>query len=147
MTFKPAGEAMRGLRSKKLFALVAALVVAGTSAAIAVSASKTQVIADTTAVHMRIVRQTLDNFDSGWHVHPGLVVVSVHEGSIQFYDNGCTPKTVGAGEFTIEPAHTPIRAIAGHAVETVTFILTASDPVTIPLSAYSPGYNPCPSLP
>jgi hypothetical protein len=147
MTFKSVGAAMPALRSKKMLALVAALVAAGASAAMAVSASKTQVIADTTAVHMRIVKQTLDNFDSGWHIHPGLLVVTVHEGSIQFYENGCTPKTVGAGETTMETPYMPIRAIATHAVETVTFILNAPDPVTIPLSAYSPGYNPCPTLP
>ena len=138
---------MRLASSKKFLALLAALLIAGASAAIAISASTTQVIVDTSAIHMRVVKQTLDNFDSGWHVHPGLVVVSIHEGSIQFYENGCAPKTVGAGQFTIEPAYTPIRAIATHAVETVTFILNTPDPVTIPLSAYSPGYNPCPSLP
>lgn len=138
---------MRLVRSKWFLALLAAMVVAGASAAIAISASSMQVITDTTSVHLRVVRQTLDNYDSGWHVHPGLVVVYVHEGSIQFYTNGCTPRTVGAGEFTIEPPHTPIRAFATHAVETVTFILNGPDPVTIPLSAYSPGNNPCPSLP
>lgn len=136
------------LHSKKLVALVVgAVVVAGVSAAIAVSASTTQVINDTTNVHLRIVRQTLDNFDSGWHVHPGLVAVYVREGSIQFYTDGCTPKTVKAGEFTIEPPHTAIRAIATHADEIVTFILNGPDDVTIPLSRYSPGYNPCPTLP
>ena len=139
---------MRVLHSKKFLGLmVGILLAAGASAAIALSASKTQVINDTNNVHLRIVRQTLDNFDSGWHVHPGLVFVYVNEGSIQFYTNGCTPKTVGAGEFTVEPPHTPIRAIATHADESVTFILNGPDPVTIPLSAYSPGANPCPTLP
>lgn len=138
---------MHVLRSKKFLVLLAMIVVAAASAAIAISATTVQVITDTTNVHLRVVRQTLDNFDSGWHVHPGLVVVYVYEGSIQFYTNGCTPKTVGAGDFTIEPPHTPIRAIATHAVESVTFILNGPDPVTIPLSAYSPGSNPCPTLP
>lgn len=138
---------MRVLRSKKVLVLLTATIAAAASAAVALSASTTHVVVDTTAVHMRVVQQTLDNYDSGWHVHPGLVVVQVQEGSIQFYNNGCTPKTVGAGDFTIEPAYTPIRAMATHAVETVTFILNAPDSVAIPLSAYSPGDNPCPSLP
>ena len=138
---------MRVLRSKKNLALLAGLVVAGASAAIAVSASTTQVIVDTTAVHMRVQKSTFDNYDSGWHIHPGLVVVQVHEGSIQVYENGCTPKTVGAGQTTIEAPYAPIRVIAAHAVETVTFILNAPDPVAVPLSSYSPGYNPCPTLP
>ena len=138
---------MRVLRSKKSLAVAAALVVTGASAAIAISATTTQVISDTTSVHLRIQRQTLDNFDSGWHIHPGLVVIKVHEGSIQIYEDGCTPKTVGAGETIMEMPYAPIRVKAAHAVETVTFILNASDPVTVPLSPYSPGYNPCPSLP
>ena len=138
---------MRVLRSKKVLALLAGLVVAGASAAIAVSASTTQVIVDTTAVHMRVQKSTFDNYDSGWHIHPGLVVVQVHEGSIQVYENGCTPKTVGAGQTAIEAPYVPIRVIAAHAVETVTFILNAPDPVAVPLSSYSPGYNPCPTLP
>jgi hypothetical protein len=138
---------MRVLRSKKVLVLLTAAVAAGASAAIAISATKTQVIIDTTAVHLRIQKATLDNYDSGWHIHPGLVVVKVHEGSLQVYEDGCTPKTVGAGETTIETPYQPIRVTTTHAVETVTFILNGPDQVAVPLSAYSPGYNPCPSLP
>jgi quercetin dioxygenase-like cupin family protein len=138
---------MRALRSKKFLVLLTAAVAAGASAAIAISASTPQVISDTTAVHMRIVKQTLDNYDSGWHIHPGLVFVKVHEGSLQFYEDGCTAKTVNAGDFTIEPPYEPVRVKATHAVETVAFVLNATDPVAVPLSAYSAGYNPCPSLP
>src|ERR1043166_8934760 len=138
---------MRLLRSKKFLVLLGAVVGAGIGAAIAISASSTQVILDTNAVHLRVVKQTLDNFDSGWHVHPGLLVVQVQEGSIQFYENGCTPKTVSAGETTMEAPYQPVRAISTHAVEIVTYILNASDPVLIPLSPYTPGTNPCPTLP
>ena len=137
---------MRIPRSKVVVLLTAA-VAAGASAAIALSAAKTQVIIDTTQVHLRIQKATLDNYDSGWHIHPGLVVVKVHEGALQVYEDGCTPKTVGAGETTIETPYQPIRVITAHAVETATFILNGPDQVGIPLSAYSPGYNPCPSLP
>jgi NaMN:DMB phosphoribosyltransferase len=138
---------MRGLRSKGFLALLTGVVVASASAAIAISASTTQLIIDTTAVHLRIQKATLNNYDSGWHIHPGLVVVNVREGSLQVYEDGCTPKTVGAGETTIEAPYTPIRVLTAHAVETVTFILNGPDQVAVPLSAYSPGYNPCPSLP
>ena len=137
---------MRLSRSKKILVLLAVAVAVGGSAAIAISAATPQVIADTTAVHMRIVKQTLDNYDSGWHIHPGLVFVKVHEGSLQFYEDGCTAKTVNAGDFTIEPPYEPVRVKATHAVETVAFVLNAADPVAVPLSAYSPGDNPCPSL-
>jgi hypothetical protein len=138
---------MRVLRSKKFLALLAGVIVAGTSGAIAISATTTHVIIDTNAVHLRIQQATLDNYDSGWHIHPGLVVVKVHEGSLQVYEDGCTPKTVTAGETTIEAPYSPIRVKTAHAVETVTFILNGPDEVAVPLSAYSPGYNPCPSLP
>jgi hypothetical protein len=138
---------MRVSRSKKILVLLALAVAVGGSAAIAISAATPQVIADTTAVHMRIVKQTLDNYDSGWHIHPGLVFVKVHEGSLQFYEDGCTPKTVNAGDFTVEPPYEPVRVKATHAVETVAFVLNAADPVLVPLSAYSPSANPCPSLP
>jgi quercetin dioxygenase-like cupin family protein len=141
---------MRALRSKRFLIPFTAFIAAGASAAIAISAStpsSQQVIVDTTAVHMRVVKQTLDNYDSGWHIHPGLVFVKVHEGSLQFYEDGCTPKTVSAGEFTIEPPYEPVRVIATHAVETVAYLLNAPDPVLVPLNVYSPGYNPCPSLP
>ena len=138
---------MRVLSSKKSLAVAAGLVVAGASAAIAISATTTQVISDTTAVHLRIQKSTFDNYDSGWHIHPGLVVIKVHEGSLQVYEDGCTPKTLGAGETTMEMPYAPIRVKTAHAIETVTFILNGPDPVAVPLSAYSPGYNPCPSLP
>ena len=147
MMFKSVGAPLRALRSKKFLALLAGVVVAGASAVIAVSATTTQVISDTTAVHLRIQKSTFDNYDSGWHIHPGLVVIKVHEGSVQVYEDGCTPKTVAAGETTMEAPYAPIRVKATHAVETVTFILNGPDPVAVPLSAYSPGYNPCPSLP
>jgi len=137
---------MRVLRSKKFIALVAGIVVAGVSAAVAVSGATTHVIIDTSAVHLRIQTATLDSYDSGWHIHPGLVFVKVHEGSLQVYEDGCTPKTVGAGETTIETPYMPIRVLATHAVETVTFILNGPDQVAVPLSAYRPDYNPCPSL-
>jgi len=85
---------------------------------------------------------------SGWHVHPGLAIVQVQEGSIQIYENGCTPKTVAAGDTSIEIPYEPVRAIAtGHVVWTTTFVVDNAGLFLIPLSTYSPGSNPCPSLP
>jgi hypothetical protein len=105
------------------------------------------VITDTTSVHLRIQKTTADGFDSGWHVHPGLAIVQVQECSIQIYANGCTPKTVAVGDTFIEVPFQPVRAIAtGHVVWTTTFVLNGPDLFQIPLSAYSPGLNPCPSL-
>ncbi len=140
---------MRVLRSKKFLVLLAGVVVAGSAVAIAIAAvTSQQVITDTTNVHLRIQKTIADGFDSGWHVHPGIAIVQVQEGSIQIYENSCTPKTVAAGDTSIEVPFQPVRAIAtGHVVWTTTFVLNGPDQFQIPLSAYSPGLNPCPTLP
>jgi hypothetical protein len=140
---------MHFLRSRRFFVLLAVFVTAGAAAAIAIAAvTSQQVITDTTNVHLRVQRTIADGFDSGWHIHPGLAIVQVEEGAIQIYENGCTPKTVAAGDTFIEVPFKPVRAIAtGHVVWTTTFVLNGPDQFQIPLSAYSPGLNPCPSLP
>ena len=140
---------MHFLRSKRFLVLLAGLAAAGVTAAVAVPAVISQsVITDTTSVHLRVQRTAADGFDSGWHVHPGLSIVQVEQGSLAIYENSCTPKTVGPGDTAIEIPFQPVRAIAtGHAVWTTTFVLNAPDPFLIPLSTYSPGLNPCPTLP
>ena len=140
---------MHFLRTKRFLVLLAGLVAAGGTAAVALPAVISQsVITDTTSVHLRVQRTAADGYDSGWHIHPGLSIVQVEEGSIQLYMNGCTPKTVGPGDTAIEIPFRPVRAIAtGHVVWTTSFVLNGPDPFLIPLSAYSPGLNPCPSLP
>jgi hypothetical protein len=129
--------------------LLAVLVTAGSAVAIAIAAvTSQQVITDTTNMHLRVQRTVADGFDSGWHVHPGLSIVQVEEGSLQIYENGCTPKTVGAGDTFIEVPYLPVRGIAtGHVVWTTSFVVDGAGLFLIPLSSYSPGRNPCPSLP
>ena len=140
---------MRVLRSKRFLALLIGVIAAGATAAIAFPAVISQaVITDTTSVHLRVQRTVANGFDSGWHVHPGMAIVQVEEGSIQIYQNGCAPKTVGPGDTSIEIPFRPVRAIAtGHVVWTTTFVLNGPDSFQIPLSAYSPGLNPCPTIP
>ncbi|TAL06356.1 MAG: cupin domain-containing protein [Chloroflexota bacterium] len=41
---------------------------------------------------------------SGWHSHPGIVIVSVKTGSITFYDQTCAGTVHGAGTAFIEAA-------------------------------------------
>ena len=136
-------------RSKTFLVLLAMLVTAATAAAIAVAAVTSQtVITDTSNVHLRVQRTTAEGFDSGWHIHPGIAIVQVEEGSINLYENSCTPKTLAAGSTSIEIPFRPVRAIAtGHVVWTTTFVLNGPDPFQIPLSTYAPGLNPCPTLP
>jgi hypothetical protein len=140
---------MHFLHSKRFLVLLGGVVVAGVTAAVALPAVISQsVITDTTSVHLRVQRTAADGFDSGWHVHPGLSIVQVEEGSIKIYENSCTPKTVGPGDTLIEVPFQPVRAIAtGHVVWTTSFVLNGPDPYLIPLSSYSPGLNPCPTVP
>jgi quercetin dioxygenase-like cupin family protein len=140
---------MQFLRSKKFLVLLTCVVVTGIAAAVAIPAVTSQaVITDTTSVHLRIQKTIADGYDSGWHVHPGIAIVQVQEGSLQIYENSCTPKTVAAGDTSIEVPFQPVRAITnGHVVWTTTFVLNGPDPYLIPLSSYSPGLNPCPTLP
>jgi hypothetical protein len=140
---------MKVLRSKKFLVLLTGLSTAGSAAAIAIAAvTSQQVITDTTNVHLRVQRTVADGYDSGWHVHPGLAIVQVEEGSIQIYENKCAPKTVAAGDTLIEVPYQPVRAIAtGHVVWTTSFVVDGAGLFLIPLSSYSPGRNPCPSLP
>lgn len=138
---------MRVLRSKKVLALVAVLAACGATAAVAISAAVSQkVINEADGVHFRIVRTVADGFDSGWHIHPGIAIVQVQEGSFQIYQGSCTPRTVGPGDTYIEVPHLPVRAVAtGHISWTVTQITNPGDLPQIPFSAYAPGQaNPCP---
>jgi hypothetical protein len=137
-------------RSKRMVAVVGALVLAGVLAAVALPAVVSQqVINDTNNVHFRVVRTVADGFDSGWHVHPGVAIVQVQQGSFQIYQGSCTPRTVGPGETYIEVPHLAVRAIAtGRIAWTTTLITNGGDLPQIPLAAYSPGNpNPCPSVP
>lgn len=140
---------MRVLRSKRLLVMLAVVVVAGVAAAIAIPAVTSQtVIVDTSSLHLRTQVSTADGFDTGWHIHPGLAIVQVQQGSIQIYENGCTAKTVNAGDTFIEVPWLPVRGIGtGHVVWTTTFVTNGTDPFQIALSAYAPGLNPCPTLP
>jgi len=129
------------LRSKKVVALVAALVVAAGLATVAISAVLSQtVMVDATNIHLRIVRTHANGFDSGWHTHPGLAIVQVQEGSLQITQGGCTAKTVGPGETYIEVPYTPVRAVAtGDVRWTTTFLVHYEEPVLTPLTT-----SPCP---
>jgi hypothetical protein len=137
---------MSFLLSKRVIVLLAVLVVAGATAAIALSALTSQtVIYDANSVHLRVVRSSAEGFDSGWHVHPGIAVVQVQEGSFQITQGSCTPKTVNAGDTYIEVPHLPVRAVAaGHVAWTSTLITSANDLPQIPWASYGGGAkDPC----
>lgn len=141
---------MQILRSRRLI-VIAVLVASLAAVATALSGVPSpQILADTGNVHMKIVRTTATDYDSGWHVHPGVAIVQVQAGSFKIYQGTCTPTTVSAGQTFIEAPHLPVRAIATGPVNwTTTMITTGYDKPLIPLAEYSndKNYNPCPSVP
>jgi quercetin dioxygenase-like cupin family protein len=46
------------------------------------------------------------NSSTGWHYHPGTVLATVAEGSVDWYDASCVKHVHKAGEFFIEDDHT-----------------------------------------
>ncbi len=136
------------IRSKRLLALIVALVAGAlvTGAVAYAAITSRQIIAEGNSLSYQFARTSADSFDSGWHVHPGLVVFQVEEGSFQFTQGSCTPKTVGAGETFIEVPWKPVRAVAtGHVKWTATLLVPQGQQLSIPFSAYSPGQSPpCP---
>ena len=132
---------MKRFRSKRFVALAAGVVCAAALAAAAIAAVTSQtILADGNTLHYRFVRTAADGLDSGWHIHPGLAIVQVQEGSLQITQGSCTPKTVGAGETLVEVPYLPVRGTAtGKVVWTTSFLVRAEDPLTIPLTT-----SPCP---
>jgi quercetin dioxygenase-like cupin family protein len=140
------GKAKRAVKgvfgSKKSVALVVAVLGASVVAAVGLAGIwVTTVSQDTNNVRMRVVQNTAGNFDSGWHYHPGLVVVHVQKGSVAFTTAiSCTTKTYSAGESFVEDPYVPGRAVAlGEFWWTATYIIGYGDPLAIPVTT-----NPCP---
>ena len=140
---------MHVLRSKKGLVLLAALVSAGAVVAVALPAVVfRQTLAEGTGLRYQFVRQAADasGFDSGWHIHPGVVIFQVESGSVQIFQGSCTPRTLGPGENFIEVPWKPIRAMStGSAVWTTSIFVPAGQELSIPLTRYTPQQpNPCP---
>jgi hypothetical protein len=138
---------MRILRTRNVVALLIAMAIAGVVTAVALPAVLSQrFISDTNNLHLRVVRTSVDGFDSGWHIHPGVAIVQVQEGALQITQGSCTPKTVGPGDTYIEVPHMAVRGVAtGKTTWTTTLITSGGDLPQIPWAAYSPGTgNPCP---
>lgn len=132
---------MSVLHSKRVVAVVAAIAVAGGLVAVGIAGVLSQtVVVDGTNIHFRVVRTVANDFDSGWHMHPGLAIVQVQEGSLQITQGTCTAKTVGAGETLVEVPYTPVRAVAtGFVRWTTTFLVHYEEPALIPVAT-----SPCP---
>jgi len=128
----------RGLRlGRRGIALVAGVVLAAALGAVAIAAVTSQtVLADGTNLHIRVVKTVANDFDSGWHVHPGPAIVQVEQGSLQITQGSCTPKTVSAGETYIEIPFVPVRAVAtGNVVWTSTVLGKYEDRLLTPVAS------------
>lgn len=129
-------------RSKKAIALAAAVLGAAVMAAVGLAGIWTTTVSqDSGNVRLRVVQNVAGNFDSGWHYHPGLVVVHVQKGTVAFTTAvSCTTKTYTAGDSFVEDPY-----VAGHAVAlgefnwTATYIIGYGDPLSVPVAG-----NPCP---
>ena len=130
-----------GFMRRKLFLVVMGVVLpAAVLAAAAVAAVTSQtVLAEGTTLRIRIVKTVANDFDSGWHVHPGPAIVQIQEGSMQITQGGCTPKTVNPGETFTEVPFSPVRAVAsGRVVWTTTLLGRQEDALVTPIA------SPCP---
>ena len=129
------------LRSKRSFALLAAVLGAAVMAAVGLAGLWTTTVSqDTNNVRLRVVQTTAGNFDSGWHTHPGLVVVNVTKGSLAFTGANCITKTYSAGDTFIEVPYVPARVVGlGELTWTVTYVVGYGDALLTPVTK-----SPCP---
>jgi hypothetical protein len=140
---------MHVLRSKAFIVPMVALILGFVLATVAYAAViSRQVLAEGSNLSYRFERTTSDagGFDSGWHIHPGIVIVQIEAGSVQFYQGSCTPRTLNAGETLVEVPWKPARFVApGGATWTTSLIVPTGQQLSVPLSTYSPAQpNPCP---
>jgi quercetin dioxygenase-like cupin family protein len=139
---------MRAFRSgRQWLALLGVVAVASAfGAGVAFATVTTDVVSDTSDVRLRIQHNEFipspdqPRFSTGWHTHPGLVIVQVHEGQIKLTNGAtCHPTVVGAGETYIEtPDHPDLAEINKPTRWTVTFIQPAGA-----TDLLTPTNNPC----
>jgi quercetin dioxygenase-like cupin family protein len=122
---------MRLATRSGLISTTLAIVVGGAiGAGIAVAATSTTVVADTNVVRERIATFTTDGgFTTGWHIHPGPVIVQVQDGYLKITQATCHPNVIGPGETYIETPGVPVLSTADKAASwTITEILPNSAP-------------------
>ncbi len=128
---------MRISRSKKKWIVLAILLIAATvGVGVAVATVTSSNVVDTTSVRLRIDRSVFvpsadqPSFSSGWHTHPGPVIIQVQEGYLKITQGTCHPNVVGPGETYIETAELPVLATANKEAKwTATLIVPAGAPL------------------
>jgi quercetin dioxygenase-like cupin family protein len=120
---------MQRFRSKAALT-VAGVVLLALTLGVGIGYAASTVVRDTTSVRLRVIQSEFANgFDSGWHMHPGVVIVQVQEGSFRIYQGGCRATVVHSGETYLEVPFVPVRAVAkGNIKWTTSQILPSTDP-------------------
>ena len=148
-TQRTTGRAPKAARARKLLVSMVVVVVGAVLASVAYAAvASRQVFAEGSSLSYRFERVSSDaaGFDSGWHIHPGLVLVQIEAGSVQFTQGSCTARTFGPGDLIAEVPWKPARFVAAGATTwSTSFIVPTGQQLSVPQRAYSPEQaNPCP---
>jgi quercetin dioxygenase-like cupin family protein len=132
---------LRVLRSNKKWIVLGILVLGlAVGVGVAIATVTATPLVDTVAVRLRIVRSEFTpsadqpEFTSGWHTHPGPVIVQVQEGYLKITQAKCNPNVIGPGETYLETPELPVLATANKAVKwTTSMILPTGAPLATPL--------------
>jgi quercetin dioxygenase-like cupin family protein len=67
---------------------------------------------------------------SGWHSHPGLLLITVKEGNVDWYEKDCGKHGYGAGQFFTEgaEAHNVVNPGAANARLLIAYVVKAGEP-------------------
>jgi quercetin dioxygenase-like cupin family protein len=67
---------------------------------------------------------------SGWHSHPGLLLITVKEGSVDWYDKDCAKRSYAAGRSFTEgaEAHNVVNSGAANARLLIAYVVKAGEP-------------------
>jgi quercetin dioxygenase-like cupin family protein len=76
---------------------------------------------------------------SGWHHHPGFVIVSVKSGSVTVWRSDCSQTTYGAGSAFVESGDDPgLVTSVGGATNYVTYVVPNVNPVVFRIDDAAP---------
>ena len=127
---------MRRAASKKWIVFAILLLGMAVGVGVAVATVFSTNLVDTTSVRLRIDRSHFvpsadqPTFSSGWHTHPGPVIIQVQDGYLKITQATCHPNVIGPGETYIETPEVPVIATANQEVSwTVTLIVPAGVPL------------------
>ena len=67
---------------------------------------------------------------TGWHSHPGLLLITIKEGSVDFYNKDCVKAVYAAGQSFTEGAepHNVVNSGSGNARLLVAYIVKSGEP-------------------